>query len=436
MVLPDSNICPETLDFKNDGPRLPSLYVLRKVQRGIYMGGSIKADSREVCSCGKSFTQIKEFNYSIPKCLSCNTYPTKLLIRRYLPSLDGRRGERIEIRYNQLGERLTTVWDAVATMKLIDKELNEGSFDPKRYMSEAVSDQLRLRYFLENKYLPNQERRVKRGELSPEMYKKKKTYFKHLSPLYQYDVRTIGTGRVFEFYESWTDRLRTRDLVIQELKCIFTYALNLELINSLPNFPKLKPSKKRSANSFLTDSEQKLILENIVNPTYKKMISLLCLYALRPSEVRALKWKDFDFKEKIISINRHFSNGTTLVEGRKSNKETHYLPMTDAFFKIIEDLPISLIKENFVFLGRTGGEVGDRVLARAWHTARKKAGLPYIQLYEGTKHSRLSLLKAKGHSDEELILLSGHTNIKTVQRYAQLNDSQKLNQVRSLLEKV
>ncbi|MCR9206156.1 MAG: tyrosine-type recombinase/integrase, partial [Halobacteriovoraceae bacterium] len=315
-----------------------------------------------------------------------------------------------------------------------DKELVDGTFDPKRYMSNEVSDQLRFFYFMENKYLPAQKRKVKRGDLSPSMYKKKLNYFKHLRPFYKLDLRVVGSGRVLEFYDSWTEKLRTRDLVIQELKTVLSYARDLELIESLPSFPKLKPSKKREANRFLSLKEQELIISKLENETYKRMISLLCLYALRPSEVRALKWIDFDFKNKVISISRHFSNGTELIEGRKSNKETHFLPMTDEFFKIMKDVPISIVKDNFVFLGKNGGAVADRVLARAWHKAREVAGIHYVQLYEGTKHSRLSLLKAKGHSDEELILLSGHTNIKTVQRYAQLNDSQKLGQVRTLLE--
>lgn len=397
------------------------------------MAGSIKPDMRGNCACGSAFKQVEEFNYSVPKCPSCGAYPPKLRISRYLPSLDGRKGQKLEIRYNQIGERLETVWDAIATMKLIDKELKEGTFDPRRFGSKEVSDQLRFKYFIENKYLPSQEKRVKRGELSISMLKKKLGYRKHLAFFDNYDVRAIGPGRIREWFDSWESKLRTRDLVTQELKTILNYACDLEFINSAPKFPKLKPAKKREAYRFLNSQEQEKIISLIDDPNYKMMIQILSHFAMRPCEVRALKWCDLDFKERIISISRHFSGGNHLVSGRKSNQLTHYLPMTDEFLEIISALPRSIVSDNFVFLGKNGGAVADRCLARAWHKAREQAGVREIGLYEGTKHSRLSLLKAKGHSDEELILLSGHTNIKTVQRYAQLKDSQKLNQVRSLL---
>jgi integrase len=405
-----------------------------KINRGYYMAGTIKSDQRGGCACGGKFKQVQEFGYSVPKCIDCGNYPNKLVISRYLPSLNGSKGEWIKIRWNHTNERLTTVWDAVAVIKLIDKEVQEGSFDPRKYQSRAAASQLKFKFFYENKYSPKEENRYKRGDISLAMLKKKKGYAKHLAFFDNIDIRSITSGLIFEYYDSWTDKLRTRDLVLQELRTILNYASDIEAIKKVPKFPKMKPAKKRKVENFLTLQEQEKIIDHISNPVYKAMIKLLALYAMRPCEIRALKWSDINYREGYICITRHFTDGTTLKEGRKSNEEDHYLPIVEDFHDAMSEIPTSLIKDDFVFKGRNGSAVGDRVLARAWHSAREKTGLPYVQLYEGTKHSRLSQLRSSGMSPEKLIELSGHTNTKTLERYAQLNMQQKLESVRSMID--
>lgn len=407
---------------------------LDKIKRGYFMAGTIKSDQRGGCACGGKFKQVQEFGYSVPKCNNCGEYPKKLVISRYLPSITGGRGERIDIRWNHLNERLTTVWDAVAVLKLIDKEVQEGSFDPKKYQSRSAANQLKFKNFYNNKYLPKEENRFKRGDISMSMIKKKKSYGNHLSFFNEVDIRNISSGMIFEFHESWTEKLRTRDLVTQELRTILSYAYDIEAIKKMPKFPKMKPAQKRKVENFLSIEEQQKIINEIDNPIYKAMVKVLSIYAMRPCEVRALKWKDINFREGYICISRHFTDGTTLKEGRKSNDQSHYLPIVKDFYEAMMEIPKSIVKDDFVFKGKNGGAVGDRVLARAWHNAREKAGVHYVQLYEGTKHSRLSQLKSSGVSEEKLIELSGHTNIKTLQRYAQSTLEQKMESVRSMID--
>lgn len=53
----------------------------------------------------------------------------------------------------------------------------------------------------------------------------------------------------------------------------------------------------------------------------------------------------------------------------------------------------------------------------AWNTARKKAGLPDLRIQD-LRHSFASFLINGGRSQYEIQKILGHTQVKTIQRYA------------------
>ncbi len=62
-------------------------------------------------------------------------------------------------------------------------------------------------------------------------------------------------------------------------------------------------------------------------------------------------------------------------------------------------------------------------MRRTWRPACEKAGVPGVSLYEGTKHSTATHLKAAGMDDRVLALLMGHRDRRSVEKYAKLDSN-------------
>jgi len=58
-------------------------------------------------------------------------------------------------------------------------------------------------------------------------------------------------------------------------------------------------------------------------------------------------------------------------------------------------------------------------MRRTWYKACTKVGVQ-ISLYEGTKHSTATALKAAGVEDRVLAQAAGHSDVRSIARYAKL----------------
>ncbi len=188
-----------------------------------------------------------------------------------------------------------------------------------------------------------------------------------------------------------------------------------------PNFPKLPKSKMRT--TYIDEETLNLILDKVEK--HKEVIQTAVLYAMRPCEVRALKWKDLDWKKNTITIQRHFS-GTKLLDGRKSASKTddRYYKLTfemlSEFQEIAKSLPRSLNPDDYIF--RVGSKpVGANSLRASWNQAVKAAGLFNIPMYEGTRHARATHLYQMGVPKDVVRELLGQTDMRTTDRYAKAN---------------
>jgi integrase len=221
-----------------------------------------------------------------------------------------------------------------------------------------------------------------------------------------------------------------RDKATAELKTILYYCADeIQKITRVPKFPEISAAKMVSSDHFLSEEKQALVISKIENPVYQAAIKTLALYALRPCEVRSLKWKDIRHDKGILLVRSHISLNEEIV-GRKSRKdEEHELPLVDKFLNIIQFIPRSINENDYIFQGVMGGAIGGNVLTRAWNDACKLARVKNVTLYQGTKHSTLSNL-GKTASDSQLIKLTNHTNTKVIRRYNQSN----LEDVRALIQ--
>ena len=60
------------------------------------------------------------------------------------------------------------------------------------------------------------------------------------------------------------------------------------------------------------------------------------------------------------------------------------------------------------------------VLSTNWYRACDRAGVPRVGPYEGTKHSTATYLKGLGADDRLLAAIMGHSDIRSVEKYAKV----------------
>jgi len=69
--------------------------------------------------------------------------------------------------------------------------------------------------------------------------------------------------------------------------------------------------------------------------------------------------------------------------------------------------------------GREGGWWSKSALSYTWQQACEKVGVS-VNMYEGTKHSTATRLKALGADDRVLAALAGHRDPRSIEKYAKL----------------
>jgi integrase len=391
---------------------------------GFWMGAKIYSDIKgNLCKCGGAFSARNSFKYKVgqalkevsyPICNKCETPPPFFRIRAKI-SCPRKSAHYVFIRHDKGGNRLSDPLDACQLIKTIDYESEKGLFDFKEYDSRKALEFLKFPNVLET-YLLEEENRMKRGELTPKGFLSKKSCSKVLLNYFNdFLINQIDEISILGFKNSFTDRLRTRDLCLGELKVILKDSKKKKLIEIMPDFEPIPKARKKESVISLDDARK--VISKVANNNLRFMMNLLTVYPVRPSELRAIQWRDIDFKNGRLYLVRHFS-GDKLIAGRKSVSEGPKarldFPITKVFLEYLKGLPIPLNKEEFIFNQGRKGFINEDRLSDEWRIACKKARVKGHTLYE-IRHARLTELArlSKGNINQ-ILAVSGHTNANTV----------------------
>ena len=195
----------------------------------------------------------------------------------------------------------------------------------------------------------------------------------------------------------------------------------------VPRFP--LPAVDDHQPTILSEEMQSKVLAQI--PWHKRGIFYCLAYALvRPSEARVLRVRDHENDE--IRVARAAKDRITggLVRGLKS-RNVKTVPVVD--FALYDWLSEHVTPERrlqspdgplFPNPDAAGeGWWSETSMRRTWSRACQGAGVLGVSLYEGTKHSTATRLKAAGMDDRVLALLMGHRDRRSVEKYAKLSTS-------------
>jgi len=194
----------------------------------------------------------------------------------------------------------------------------------------------------------------------------------------------------------------------------------------VPRFP--WPDVEEHQPAILSAEDQGKILSAI---PWEKAGIFFCLAetAMRPSEARALRVRDWNGSDE-IRVSRAAKDRKTrgVVRGLKArNAKVVPCPVFMLRFWLDEFVtPERRLADPDGPLfpnpdGRLGGWWAEKTMARTWAAACAAASVPKVKLYEGTKHSTATRLKGLGADDRVLAQLMGHRDLRSVEKYAKLS---------------
>lgn len=340
-------------------------------------------------------------------CPSCLTHPKRYLIDLFY------KGERIRRATTLDGKTLRSFADAHALISQAKNEIDAHKFDSTKWKSK---DKLEFRFsYLVNKWYQEKEDDMKKGKLAPSYVPKLFTYIKHYYLPYfgDMDIREIFTTNIKSFMKNLPDRLSLKyEKNIQDaLRHFFRWLKEDKLIDDIPTFKTMEIPEHEP--NIISPETQEMIL-NLIPQEHKPIFTFLLNQGCRPSEARALKWKDI--KGDIVTYRRTWS-GEILREQTKTKRIRHNL----LFNETLKALPTRRFDEDFVF--NHGKDVkrpySHNFLNKIFNKAVSELGLK-IELYEATKHSFGTHYVNNGVSKYLLKDWFGHVSIKSVDVYAKI----------------
>lgn len=387
-------------------------FLLTRTQQsdtGLCMKGCIR--TKEKCPrCGG------KFGGTPLHCPTCLTTPQKYCIDIY-------EKVRLRIYSDKQGHPLDSYEKANRVLTTIRYEIDQHIFDYTKYRKEDLKN-----FLFENRieaWLQDKLKEVEKENLASSYTNKLKCYIEqYYLPFFRgMDIREIRTRHVQEFYTQLPSRLSLKYMknILNALENFFNTLVRFEYITHRPSFPVI--TVDRTAPKWIDLETQLKFLEGIPEGD-RPIFEFLALQGVRPGEARALKVKDFNFKEGSFTVSRTYSNRR--IRERVKGKVVTPRLINPALAPMLQELCKDKHPEAFVFISpRTGKPYSEDALFRIWDETRTTVGID-VTLYEATRHSVASIAASSGVSILAIKDVLNHSDVRTTLKYAHTNlESQK-----------
>lgn len=198
-------------------------------------------------------------------------------------------------------------------------------------------------------------------------------------------LESIDTDRIEVFREQMLGSgelsRRTIQLHLALLHGIFKRATRKKWIKSNPSVDVERVTFKASGDfTVLTPAEVAAVSRAATTDQMKAMFTVAGFTGLRLGELRALRWGDVNFTDRMIMVRRNHPNGG--VERVPKSGKVRSVPMIDQAAKALDALsrrPMFTEPGDRVFPSATGGVLDDVPIRRDFYAALKAAGLGHLR---------------------------------------------------------
>lgn len=215
------------------------------------------------------------------------------------------------------------------------------------------------------------------------------------------------------------------------------YSTSTAILKHIEPFKDINSIKKEML--FFTYEEYLKFIDN-VDDDYKVFFEVLYFMGLRQGECLALTWKDVDFKNNTLNINKTLTSKikgeTYTISPAKTQSSCRILPIPNCVLNDLKRLYncatkyVDFNKEWFVFGNSLPFK--ETTIQNHKNKACSKAGVKQIRIHD-FRHSCASLLINKGASIALVSKYLGHSNISiTLNTYTHMYQSELDNMIKIL----
>lgn len=219
------------------------------------------------------------------------------------------------------------------------------------------------------------------------------------------------------WYNTFTDKSTLATCVNAILEPAFELAIIEGYIKTAPfivSFPTIKSDYEM--NPFNLE-EIKILLDN-AEGWFKNFLGIAFFTGARTGEILALEWKDINFKDSLISINKTRANGLSKVPKTKSSyRKIDILSQCEYFLKEQKKLT-GLSESLFINYKNKNKFYNSSSVNKKFKILLKKCDLEYRSIYQ-TRHSFASNMLSNKEDIFWVSQMLGHKNINiTSEKYS------------------
>jgi integrase len=215
--------------------------------------------------------------------------------------------------------------------------------------------------------------------------------------------------------------LNTVSLIRSPISGILSHALDSELIENNPIIG-LKFIQKKTALEIEPLSKKEIVLLLESAQRYKGGAfypSILCALrtGMRIGEIRALKWKDLDFENRLIEVKRSCRQGRVT---KPKNGKSRRVDMTPQLAETLKALRTTQKRKalqkgrpfgEWVFTNNRGGMLRYKAFRRGLMACLKLAKLRKTRIHD-LRHAYATIRLLSGHNIGDVSYQLGHSSIK------------------------